>query len=428
MTGTRADPVVGVEPPGGYPARPMEPAGGDPILHAPGRSRPRVPLARIGWALAVVAALVLFTRTFVGDVYHVDSGSMEPTLWGAEGSGEWVFVRYTDDAPARQDLVVAQRAAEDAPIVKRALGLPGESVQVSGGDVLVNGRRLAPGEPRPPWVVVYDQSLRPVEERFPVAAAQRILWRIARDAAELDASTVARDANLGLLFFHDPFDDDYLGPSGELVRGTNQAGDARLECEAVLRDAQSQLRLGLSEQGDTFQALARPGADGTCEVEITRRNAVDGLARLASARIAWPLDERRRIVFENRDNVLRCEVAGAEPLVVAYRENALHPADHLREGKSFGYRVWFGGDQGRFEFRGVRVLRDFCYTDRGAYGIGAPCELGPDDYFLLGDHSSQSRDSREWGPVHAREIVGRPAAVVWPPSRWRVLRSVASGP
>ncbi|MCY2959781.1 MAG: signal peptidase I [Planctomycetota bacterium] len=391
------------------------------------RPMTRTLLVRAAWTLALLAIAVLFVRTFVGDVYHVDSGSMEPTLWGAEGGGEWVFVRFSDERPARQDLVVAQRPGDDAPIVKRALGLPGESVQVSGGDVLVNGRRLAPDASRPPWVVVYDQAVRPLEERFPTAAAQRLLWSAGTDFAGLDARAVPRDANLGLRFFHDPLDDDYLGPDGELVRGTSQASDARVELDVVPSDVGSQLRVGLSEQGDTFQALVRPVDDGACEVSITRRNAFDGLATLASARIAWPVGESRRIAFQNRDNELRLEIAGAAPLSAAYREDALHPSDLLGEGRSYGYRVWFGGDQGRFEFRRVRVLRDFSYTDRGAFGVGAPCELGPDEYFLLGDHSSQSRDSRESGPVHAREIVGRPVAVVWPPARWRLLRPTESG-
>ena len=46
-------------------------------------------------------------------------------------------------------------------------------------------------------------------------------------------------------------------------------------------------------------------------------------------------------------------------------------------------------------------------------------DLGPDEYFVLGDHSAESRDSREWGPVALRDIVGRAVRVVWPPSRWR---------
>jgi len=38
-------------------------------------------------------------------------------------------------------------------------------------------------------------------------------------------------------------------------------------------------------------------------------------------------------------------------------------------------------------------------------------QLGPDEYFLLGDHAQDSVDSRQFGPVSRTELVGR----VW----WR---------
>jgi len=404
----------------GYSARMMD----APSLDTDVRTRPRRFLVRAGWTLLALTACVLVIRTFVGDVYHVDSGSMEPTLWGAEGGGEWVFVLYTDAAPARQDLIVAQRAGDVTPIVKRVLGLPGETVQVSGGDVLVGGKRLAPSDPRPAWIPVFDSTARSLEQRFPAAAAQSSLLSFQGTGARLDARTVPRDAALGLLYYRDPFQDDYLGPNGEVVRGTSSATDARIELSITLHDVMSQLRIGLSEQGDTFQAIARPDDTGWCDVAITRRNAVEARDKalvLATARVAWPLDIAHRVTFENRDNHVRLVVAGSDPIVVTYRENTLHPADVMGEGKSLGYRAWFGGDSGRFDFLAVEILRDLTYTDRGAFGVGTPCDLGPDEYFLLGDHSSQSRDSREWGPLRAQEIVGRPFAVVWPPSRWRRL-------
>lgn len=405
---------------------PARPADARAPLQRP--SLPRALLVRGAWTLGTAAALVLVLRTFVGDVYHVDSGSMEPTIWGAEGGGEWVFVRYTDAAPTRQELVVAQRPADDAPIVKRVLGLPGETVQIAGGDVLVGGRRIAAADPRPPWIVVYEQGDRPLGERFPVSTARKLRWRADGAVAELDAQGEPTDAKLGLLYFHDALRDDYLGPDGELVRGSSQVSDARFECDAVLRDVGARMRVGLSEQGDTFQAVITALADGACEVEIERRTTdAEVPATLARARVDWPLGARRRVAFQNRDNVLRVEVEGAVPVSAAYHENTYFPTDSTREGRSIGYRVWFGGEAGRFTFARVRVLRDLSYTDRGAFGVGAPCELGPDEYFVLGDHSSQSRDSREWGPIRAADVVGRPVAVVWPPSRWRRLRALADG-
>lgn len=386
-------------------------------------SSKRVWPVRTAWTLGVSVVVVLFVRTFVGDVYHVDSGSMEPTLWGAEGGGEWLFVRYTDARPSRQDLVVAKRAGDDAPIVKRVLGLPGESVQVSGGDVLVNGKRLAADEPRPPWILLVDQNAGPFVERFPVAASQRGVWTLRTGVADLDARRVPTDANLGLLFLQpDALYDDYLGPEGERVRGTRRAGDARIELDVIVRDAGSQLRVGLAEEGDLFQVSVRPAADGRAALAITRRNSEsDRAVELARAETTWPLDVARRIAFQNRDNVLRVEIDGATVLSATYHENALIPPGDLRP--DYLSRAWFGGDSGRFEFRGVRVLRDFAYTDRGTFGIGAPLDLGPDDYFLLGDHSPESRDSREMGPVRAQDLIGRPVAVVWPPARWRMLRA-----
>lgn len=411
----------------GYSAGPME----SPKQGTSARAGSRRFLVRAGWTLLSLTVAVLLVRTFIGDVYHVDSGSMEPTLWGAEDGGEWVFVRYTDAPPARQDLIVAQRVGDETPIVKRVLGLPGESVQVSGGDVLVGGKRLAPSDPRPAWVPVFDSMALGLEQRFPAATAQRSLWTFKGTGAQLDARAVPRDAALGLLYYRDPFQDDYLGPKGEVVRGTSSATDARIEFSITLHDVMSQLRIGLSEQGDMFQALAKPDDSGWCDIAITRRNAREARGAavvLATARVAWPLGIGRWVTFENRDNQLRLVVAGSDPIVATYRENALHPADLMGEAKSLGYRAWFGGDSGRFDFGQVIVLRDLTYTDRGAFGVGAPCDLGPDEYFLLGDLSSQSRDSREWGPVRAREIVGRPVAVVWPIERWRRIRALKSGP
>ena len=48
--------------------------------------------------------------------------------------------------------------------------------------------------------------------------------------------------------------------------------------------------------------------------------------------------------------------------------------------------------------------------------------LGPDDFYMLGDNSGNSQDSRRNGAVHRSRLVGKPILIVWPPKRWRIPR------
>jgi signal peptidase I len=51
----------------------------------------------------------------------------------------------------------------------------------------------------------------------------------------------------------------------------------------------------------------------------------------------------------------------------------------------------------------------------------APVEVPKGQVFVLGDNRPQSMDSRVFGPVDKKSIVGRAFVVIWPISRWRWL-------
>ena len=40
--------------------------------------------------------------------------------------------------------------------------------------------------------------------------------------------------------------------------------------------------------------------------------------------------------------------------------------------------------------------------------------IGPDEYYVLGDHRSSSNDSRAWGTVPRQNIYGKAVFVYWP--------------
>ncbi|MBX4199147.1 signal peptidase I [Candidatus Parcubacteria bacterium] len=44
--------------------------------------------------------------------------------------------------------------------------------------------------------------------------------------------------------------------------------------------------------------------------------------------------------------------------------------------------------------------------------------LSDGEYFVMGDNRAGSADSRYWGPVPTRDIIGRPILRLWPPSLW----------
>jgi signal peptidase I len=47
--------------------------------------------------------------------------------------------------------------------------------------------------------------------------------------------------------------------------------------------------------------------------------------------------------------------------------------------------------------------------------------LGLDEYFFMGDNRNQSRDSRVFGAIHRKQIVGRAVLRWWPPAEWGIL-------
>jgi signal peptidase I len=53
---------------------------------------------------------------------------------------------------------------------------------------------------------------------------------------------------------------------------------------------------------------------------------------------------------------------------------------------------------------------------------GQTATVPEDQYFVLGDNRNASSDSRDWGFVPKKDIVGKSMVVYWPPKEFKIVR------
>lgn len=63
------------------------------------------------------------------------------------------------------------------------------------------------------------------------------------------------------------------------------------------------------------------------------------------------------------------------------------------------------------------------YYNRGEFAqAGQGFTVPKDSFFVLGDNSSSSQDSRYWGIVPSKDMVGKAMLIYWPPQHIRIIR------
>jgi signal peptidase I len=104
------------------------------------------------WAETIVVALILalIIRAFFLQVFWIPSGSMEPSL---DISDRIVVnkVLYYFRPPQRQEVVVFRQVGSidetKKDLIKRLMGLPGETLQVKNGIIYINGKAVVEKHP-----------------------------------------------------------------------------------------------------------------------------------------------------------------------------------------------------------------------------------------------------------------------------------------
>jgi signal peptidase I len=156
------------------------------------RDRPE----RAGSPLRFILGLVLLAwalRSFVAAPFNIPSGSMLPTLYIGDyllvakwpyGYSRYSFPfgfpsfdgRLMARGPERGDVVVFRHPREHADLIKRVIGLPGDTVAVKGGRLVLNGK-LVQRQALPPFRMAISpnspcRTVYPAEARVVASSGQ----------------------------------------------------------------------------------------------------------------------------------------------------------------------------------------------------------------------------------------------------------------
>jgi len=108
-----------------------------PVETAPPRRPTSALIREIVETLLLTFFIFWIVNGLVGR-YRIDGNSMNPTLI----NGEYLIISnfaYQLDAPERGDIIVFRHPRSELNLIKRVIGLPGDTIEVQNGVLSVNG-------------------------------------------------------------------------------------------------------------------------------------------------------------------------------------------------------------------------------------------------------------------------------------------------
>ncbi len=184
-------------------------------------------------------------------------------------------------------------------------------------------------------------------------------------------------------------------------------GDLILECEAVV-DANAEVTLELSKGLNRFQATF---GNGTVKLASTGPGAKEFGTRPCKV-----TSGTYSLRFANVDCRLHVWVNGT---LIDFGTDADYLPGSTVPNDPNGYTQVNDvdapasiGAKGTVTVRNIKLLRDVYYT-HGSGGMFV-YYVQPGHYMCLGDNSAQSSDSRTWGTVPERLMLGKAVFVFWP--------------
>jgi len=326
--------------------------------------------------------------------------------------------------PRRWEVVVFRLLG--VAFIKRVVGLPGENVLLCDGDVYVDGKlcRKTFAQARAMRVPVLEQRCQPADG-----------WGDRWEREPDSGSNVGPDSLLDgrggsqMLTFRSglpvngkcpPLRDEYAY-NGGLLAGSEPVHDFLIEADVEALAGQGTLALRLCDGQDWVEVALPVGQRQVVQARswpagAKRQAGSDRLAASESLALQRGRSHHVEMAFVDR----RVSVSVDGRLVV---ENVDLPEPGERDG--VGRPAQMEARGAAVVIRNFRLFRDVHYASRGSHAVdGKAVRLGMEQYFVLGDNSPNSEDSRFWpvAAVSESQMLG-PAFLVHLAShslRWQV--------
>lgn len=292
------------------------------------------------------------------------------------------------------------------------------------------------------WIIVYDHDYPPRkwdqgQPRWVPRAAPDRTWsadhrKLTFDGVEASRATVEFE---GPIVDHNAYNID-IRP-----RYWKPVSDMKIEAVLLPKGGEGYVEFTLFKRGDAF--IARLNADG--RVTLHRQSGPLGQPGLLGDVVIPPMqpDQPMEISFENIDYHVALKVGGKTILATTPAQYApdISALRGTPPGPTIPPRI--SAEKISIELRHVSLFRDEFYTapmisslvafqsKHAGWGTeGNPILLRDDEYFMLGDNSPASKDSRLWdvvgphllgrgenyqlGTVPKDQLIGRAFFVYWP--------------
>jgi len=345
--------------------------------------------------------------------------------------------------PKRWDVVVFKNPLNPTiNYIKRLIGRPGEKVEIIDGDVYINEKisRKPPKVQNELWMPIYDndyQPARPEEPCFnghawrqPFKNSKDSEWKFGENSHAIFRLDTP-PAQVNWLFYDTSTGNDFRATYAyndvEDYANRTYCSDLMVRFYAGLAKPDGSIGVELSK----YQTNYKASVDFTGDMVIEAVKAQEHI-ELARKPIEPPIMNKPTLVkFANVDHQLILEFGrekltydlGRNPEDAGPRETNIQP-----QAKIFG--------SGSLTLSHIAIFRDIHYTEakfanhsKSARAMeGNPFELEEDEFFMLGDNSPSSQDSRWWsepgkgnngrsyrpGIVPRDYLIGKALCVYWP--------------